>query len=158
MSHLAATPLTDALLTSPQSLRDQKEGLRVRCVFPEGASPQPALLCCRPHFSQQLLILLFPETARWFPSLTPRCPGESLSHVSSPVLSHGPSPCPRAVPRLPIRPPAFLLPLSPHLRALPVARLARPLRPQALFPSPCPLFRTGQRKEGRALAAFTYFY
>lgn len=115
--------------------------------------PQPALLCRRPHFSQQLLILLFPETARWFS--IPRCPGEFVPRVSPP-LSHGPSPCPAPLPRLPIRPPAFL-PLSPHLRALPVARLARPLRLQALLFPPCPFSGQDKGKKRVALAAFTTF-
>lgn len=125
--------------------------------------PQPALLYHRPHFSQQLLILLFPETARCFSIL--RCtPTPWPRGISSTCLSAfvtRPLPLPRArspppPPPLPIRPPAFL-PLSPHLRALPVARLARPLRLQALLFPPCPFSGQDKGKKRVALAAFTTF-
>ena len=72
--------------------------------------PQPALLYHRPHFSQQLLILLFPETARCFSIL--RCT---------------PTPWPRGISSTCL--PAFVT------RLLPLPRARSPRSPSAHLPS-----------------------
>lgn len=139
---------------SPITKGSKRRSQSSMCSSQRVPPPQPALLCHQPHFSQQLLILQFPETARCFS--IPRCPGEFVPRVSPP-LSHGPSPCPAPAPPPPH--PPTCLPSSQSSSPSPSCCTSGTSPASAGSPVPSlPLFRTGQRKEKGGPGCIHYFY
>ena len=146
----AQPPLRPYRWTVRNITRGSKEGPEVREAVPQRVlPPHPALVC-----HQRFLIFLCSRNCQVFFSSSQVHPPTPLpggiGSTCLPAFVTRPLPPPRRSCRLP--PTCLPSSRSPSSRALPVARLARPLVPSL------PPFRTGQRKEKGGSGCVHYFY